>query len=1023
MHVQRRLPICPMISPHPAFRLWLGACVAFFAVFASADAWQGPYYQEGHPGSAVEFEGPRYAIRTHDGKGFTEGAWREDGAGRILPACCHDVRFEHAGDVLVDGDGVRWTRSAPVWPLQDEPRAPLTIQIRDAKSGDPIRDFTFRYRLEAPKGQELPDWVLPRHVVGENGTTTFDAPLSCELTLVVDALDYLCHGSGRGYHTFAIQPTNTVRNVDVRLERGPTVEGIVLDAETGEPISGAHVAPLVEYHPAIVPNTSRETITDEAGRFTVHAVQDWAGVQVRHERYLTEKQRGYVWLSQGEDEWDEWGGKSIKSNVWESVEGNPFLKRTEIRLTKAAHLTGTVHSITGEPLADVNIGRDSPPTLSRSDGEFDLYYRMPKDGAAWMLAFTKPGFLPQSVEIQGSTNRLDIVLSPQYRISGRVLAPDGRPVPKFTLAVGDESDSGYRHDRRLDVMDPDGRFSIDVNGPLTNVVSAIAPGYAATHVRVELRRDMPPVELVLKPGLEVTGDLVAPESVRTNLVVSLKARFDLDPWRTLVPEQRPAEHSYSRERYDDKSLRLSDCETRPDAKGAYRFVGVAPGRYTLSVTGDGIIPVQRFVRIAEARQRLPELTITPLGYGVVAGQVFEPYGAIRYPDNPQPWPFADGNIFPSIPNESEDGIPFKADEQGRYCVSNVPAGPVSLSVQYPVTFDIIEAMSATGIVHAGHTTQIDVAWQERRAPEAKKEETGIARFQMTVGNGSAADFAKGTGIDLNVTPGAEIPNWELKTFVRVDRFRTVFGQSSGRVPMSLGNTEFEVSELPGGHWYLRLIEYPSEDHRFVDSTCWESEAFYLTVPDAEAEFDVVLPAHSVRGSIERQEGSFYLIDAVHFLDAADGCVKRSVLLDDKGKFVARFLPAGSYHVLARNPKRGWGMRRDVRVDGAVDVGDIALQPGVTLVAQLVIDEPLDGDGDDLEVQIRDIAMGISLDADSRMSQDGDEAVFDHLWQGTWEVTLTDGFAEDRRVLGVVTNVIGSATASPVVVELSTGPSE
>ena len=310
MHVQRRLPICPMISPHPAFRLWLGACVAFFAVFASADAWQGPYYQEGHPGSAVEFEGPRYAIRTHDGKGFTEGAWREDGAGRILPACCHDVRFEHAGDVLVDGDGVRWTRSAPVWPLQDEPRAPLTIQIRDAKSGDPIRDFTFCYRLEAPKGQELPDWVLPRHVVGENGTTTFDAPLSCELTLVVDALDYLCHGSGRGYHTFAIQPTNTVRNVDVRLERGPTVEGIVLDAETGEPISGAHVAPLVEYHPAIVPNTSRETITDEAGRFTVHAVQDWAGVQVRHERYLTEKQRGYVWLSQGEDEWDEWGGGS-----------------------------------------------------------------------------------------------------------------------------------------------------------------------------------------------------------------------------------------------------------------------------------------------------------------------------------------------------------------------------------------------------------------------------------------------------------------------------------------------------------------------------------------------------------------------------------------------------------------------------------------------------------------------------------------------------------------------------------------
>ena len=1026
MPAQRRLPASTRHPLHPVRRLWVCACVAVVAVCAAADVWQGPYHQEGHRGHTVEFEGSRYAIRTHDGKNFNKGTWREDGAARMLSTCCQTIRFEHfSDDTLVDGDGVRWTRSAPVWPLHAEPRAPLTIQVRDADTGDPIRDFTFRYWLEAPKGLEFPDWVQPRTVTNETGSTAFDAPLSCELTLVVDALDYLCHGSGRGYHSFAIQATNTVRKVEVRLQRGLTVEGIVLDAETGIPIPGARVAPIMNCHPSTSPNTERETVTDDDGRFTVHAVHAGFGIHVRHERYRTQEQPGSVWVSQGDD-----GGwaNGVESNVWGAVEGNPFLKRTQVRLVKADHLTGTVQTNTGEPLADVTIGHSRPPVRSRSDGGFDFYVEFPEDGSAWTLPFTKPGFLPRDIQIRGTTNHLDVVMTPQYHISGRVLAPDGCPVPAFTLAVGDE-DYSYRSSKTLNVTNAEGRFSVEVNGPLTNIVSALAPGYAATHARVELRRDMPSVEIVLTPGLDVSGNLAAPEAALTNLVVSLKAHPILDPWRTLIPEQRPANSPYFREPGADTARRLSDRETRPDTDGAYRFAGVAPGAYTLSIAGDGIVPVQRVVRIAEARQRLPELTITPIGFGAVAGQIFEPYSSMRDPGNPQPWPFADGCIIPSLPGGGDKhiipSIPgmrkycmfFKADGQGRYCVSNVPAGRVRVHVEYPVTFDIIESMTATGIVHAGQPAVIDVEWEQEPDPrDAEEDETGIARFQMTVGDGSASDFAKGAALDLDEKPGAKIPFWTLETFVRVDRYPAVFGKAPDRVPMSLTNTLFAVEELPSGRWYLRLAESLRHDDWFV-TTCWESEASYITVDDAEADFDVALPPHSAHGTVGDPEGPSHLRDAIHFLDASDGTLRRSVGLGSNGRFFARFLPAGRYHVLARNPASGWGMLRDVRVEGAVDVGNIALQPGVKLIARLAIGERLNGEEPNLSIQARDIVSGITLHADPDSPEDGGEAVFDHLWPGTWELTLGQGFMEDYRVLDVVTNILGDTTSSPVVVEL------
>ena len=72
MPAQRRLPASTRHPLHPVRRLWVCACVAVVAVCAAADVWQGPYHQEGHRGHTVEFEGSRYAIRTHDGRNFME---------------------------------------------------------------------------------------------------------------------------------------------------------------------------------------------------------------------------------------------------------------------------------------------------------------------------------------------------------------------------------------------------------------------------------------------------------------------------------------------------------------------------------------------------------------------------------------------------------------------------------------------------------------------------------------------------------------------------------------------------------------------------------------------------------------------------------------------------------------------------------------------------------------------------------------------------------------------------------------
>ncbi len=233
------------------FRGLLFALALMLSKPALAAPWQGVYYLIGKPGNAVEFQGAAYDIRTHDGRGVHEGEWTETNGVRIVRSCCQEFHFRRGdGDTLRDGEGATWDRTVPAWPLQKLKRAPLQIHVADSATGAPVTNYLFRYWLSSPDGQEYPPWVSMQRVVNTAGLVTIEAPLTCELGLKLDALDYQCHGSGYEAHVFDIVSTNTARQVTAHLERGLTVEGVVLDADTGRPVAGARVAPLIEYHPA-----------------------------------------------------------------------------------------------------------------------------------------------------------------------------------------------------------------------------------------------------------------------------------------------------------------------------------------------------------------------------------------------------------------------------------------------------------------------------------------------------------------------------------------------------------------------------------------------------------------------------------------------------------------------------------------------------------------------------------------------------------------------------------------------------
>lgn len=140
------------------------------------------------------------------------------------------------------------------------------------------------------------------------------------------------------------------------------------------------------------------------------------------------------------------------------VEAGKSAGEIAIALSRGRSVRGKVVSLAGEPLADVKISTGPfEESLTNADGTFEINGLSPRPAS---LSFAKSGFATSAREVRAGDGdvSLDVQLRPGLKLTGHVLAPDGKPLPSAEVTA---SSSGREQDFMTATTNENGEFSFD----------------------------------------------------------------------------------------------------------------------------------------------------------------------------------------------------------------------------------------------------------------------------------------------------------------------------------------------------------------------------------------------------------------------------------------------------------------------------------------------------------------------------------------------------------------------------------
>ena len=289
----------------------------------------------------------------------------------------------------------------------------------------------------------------------------------------------------------AAQPKHTV---ELTLDVTGAIEGVVVD-KAGEPIGDAQVVADPVYSGGVEDRAAwsvrgvQELVTDAGGRFRFTGLPDGA-YRLRAGR--PDASEATLWLGA-------------------SVEARPGDPPVTITLPEAGAITGkVVLAGGGAPRAfTAEVGGTTPLPFAGEDGAFTIT----APGGTHTLTIAGAGFVTRRVRgvevADGETTDLGTITVEAGRaVSGRVLGPDGAPVPGARVAAGPLLTGGgaelYIEDEspgaRSAETDEAGRFTIDGFGPGAIVVVAGKEGVGRSpSVSIPRGPASATVDLVLAP--------------------------------------------------------------------------------------------------------------------------------------------------------------------------------------------------------------------------------------------------------------------------------------------------------------------------------------------------------------------------------------------------------------------------------------------------------------------------------------------------------------------------------------------
>ncbi len=272
-------------------------------------------------------------------------------------------------------------------------------------------------------------------------------------------------------------------------------------------------------------------------------------------------------------------------------------------------------------------------------------YRLPVSYCTDSVQARARGFASASCLIQGEQHRFDLRLRPASRATGRVASLSGAPVAGAGVKAQYQGEAYVRPypDQRHATADSDGRFSLDDLEPERWWVTAVAEGFVSEGLDFD---GAAPRELEFRLGGAgaVEGRIVGSD---------LGAR---EPDVTIFHGPRP------------DGTDGGACHARVEKDGTFRTGNVLPGRCVARLMGAGIGNIlSGEFDVVEGR--------TTSGVEFVLGRGATVRGVVRSVDTGLPLGGAAGNWWKRI-GGIRFGDGFRADEQGRFEVSNLLAGTI-----------------------------------------------------------------------------------------------------------------------------------------------------------------------------------------------------------------------------------------------------------------------------------------------------------------------------------------------------------
>lgn len=412
-------------------------------------------------------------------------------------------------------------------------------------------------------------------------------------------------------------PGRSAREIRIVLSRGVAASGRVVDAE-GAPVAGAELTLLpaweggsITEHPSLLFDSAKiETASGPTGAFRFpHLSPGRVHLRVRREGFSTASVRGI----------------EIPDRPGEVDLG-------EVRLEPGAVIEGVVTDERGAPVEgamvmsfQIGLGMNmdeqhatmtellEAPIQTGPDGRFRIEDQV--RGRRFDLTVIHPSY--PKAEVAGveapTPEPLRIRLRAPRSLAGRVVDPEGRPVPhaeisKVELAASSLGvEVGWNADDANAETDEGGRFRLTGLSPGDLSLTVQAPGYRikkVDRVRIPEDRDAPPIEISLEVGAVLEGRVL---DARGNSVAGAS-----------VSASRNEERS-------DFPFLSSDPQTETDGEGRYRLDGLETATYHVwAESREGDQKVNASIEVRPGANRL-DLTF-PSGIEV-SGRVVDELGA------------------------------------------------------------------------------------------------------------------------------------------------------------------------------------------------------------------------------------------------------------------------------------------------------------------------------------------------------------------------------------------------------------